>query len=246
MANKPNLLTEFPEIAKEWDYEKNNTLTPQEVSQKSHKKVWWKCEKGHSYMQSPNNRTHQNCGCPYCSNKKVLSGYNDLATTCPEIAKEWNYDKNGSLTPQDVTKGSETKVWWKCEKGHSYIQRLPDKIRRGKCPICSGRKVLPGYNDLATTHPEIAKEWDYSKNGSLTPQDIAKGSETRIWWKCEQGHSYEARVANRTHGNGCPICSGKKVLPGYNDLATTHPDITKEWDYEKKRIFETSRRFKRK
>ena len=228
-----DLATTYPEIAKEWDHTKNKSLTPQNVTKGCNKKVWWLCERGHSYEQSPNNRTHQNVGCPFCSNKKVLPGYNDLATTCPEIAKEWDYQKNGSLTPQNITKGSETKIWWLCEKGHSYVARTANRTNGFGCPFCAGQKILIGYNDLATTHPEIAKEWDYHKNRTLTPQEVSKGNKTKVWWKCKKGHEYKATITSRIKGCGCPICSGHKILIGYNDLATTYPELTTEWDYHK-------------
>ena len=229
-----DLATAYPEIAKEWDYEKNNTLTPQKVSKKSHKKVWWKCEQRHSYKMQISDKTG-GCGCPYCSGQKVLPGYNDLATTHPDIAKEWDREKNGSLTPQNVSKGKNIKVWWKCPMNHSYIATINDRTSGKGCPYCSNKKVLSGYNDLATTYPDITKEWDYERNGSLTPQEVPKGSDKKVWWKCAKEHSWKATIASRTSGNGCPYCSNQKVLPGYNDLATTHPEIAKEWDYGKNR-----------
>ena len=61
-----------------------------------------------------------NSNCSYCTNKKVKSNKeNSLFFLFPEIAKEWDYEKNGDLKPTDVTKGSDKKVWWKCKKGHS-------------------------------------------------------------------------------------------------------------------------------
>lgn len=43
--------------------------------------------------------------------------------------------------------------------------------------ILSGRiPWIEGFNDLATTHPELTKEWDYEKNGKLTPLNVVEFS----------------------------------------------------------------------
>ena len=49
-------------------------------------------------------------GCPYCANRKVLVGFNDLATVQPLVAKEWHESLNGALTPEMVTAGSHKKA----------------------------------------------------------------------------------------------------------------------------------------
>ena len=63
------------------------------LSSYSHKKVWWKCSKGHSYEAIVSNRTRVGSGCPYCSNKKAGYG-NDLKSKNPTLVKEWDYKKN--------------------------------------------------------------------------------------------------------------------------------------------------------
>ena len=100
------LKSEYPELAKQWNEGRNaaNNMSFEDVSRGSNVKVWWRCEKGHEWQASPNARSKGE-GCPYCSNKKVLVGYNDLATTDPEIAKQWNYEKNAGLSPNDFVRG---------------------------------------------------------------------------------------------------------------------------------------------
>lgn len=34
-------------------------------------------------------------------------------------------------------------------------------------------KLQVGINDLATVNPELAKDWDYEKNGDLKPTDVS-------------------------------------------------------------------------
>ena len=140
----------------------------------------------------------------------VITGQNDLATTHPELSKEWDYEKNYPLTPQDISAGSDKKVFWICSEGHSYLTSVKHRTNRRNCPYCSGQKVLVGFNDLATTHPELSKEWDYEKNYPLTPQDVSAGSGKKVFWICSEGHSYLATINNRTNGSGCPYCSKAK------------------------------------
>ena len=84
------------------------------------------------------------------------------------------------------------------------------------------------------THPELIKEWDYDKNGELSPDLISYGATKKIWWKCKEGHSWQATPNDRTsRGNGCPYCSNRKALPGETDLITVRPDLAKEWNYRK-------------
>lgn len=85
-------ITSNEDLMKEFDYEKNQGIIPEEISLASNKKVWWRCEKGHSWQATPNNRK-SGTGCPYCANKKALSGYNDLASTYPSLINEWDYEK---------------------------------------------------------------------------------------------------------------------------------------------------------
>ena len=101
---------EYPEIAKDWDYDKNK-ITPDKVLPFTNKRYYWKCEKGHSYLASPNARCSKvkHAGCSICSGRQLLKGYNDIKTIRPKVAKEWDYNKN-KKTPEDYTISSNEKV----------------------------------------------------------------------------------------------------------------------------------------
>ena len=222
-----------PELAKEWNYDKNGILKPDMFDVWSNEKVWWICKTGHEWKASINDRSRGD-GCPYCAGKKVLVGFNDLATLRPKLAEEWDYSKNGKLIPQAVTVASNKKVWWKCSIGHEWKASITHRATRGHgCPICSHHQLLPGFNDLNTTNPELAKEWDYEKNGDLTPKDVAGRTSLKVWWKCEKGHQWQTTINNRAKGTGCPYCVNLQVLKGYNDLSTTNPQLASEWNPEK-------------
>ena len=221
-----DLQTMFPKVAEEsygWD--------PKEVSYSSHKKKEWKCNQGHIYVAAPSQRTRQKpTGCPYCSNKLILKGYNDLLTLFPKVAEEaYGWD------PTEYGAGGLTRMKWKCKEGHIFEGRIGARATGGKdgsstkCPYCAGQKVIIGVNDILKLFPEIAKEaygWDPSK--------VSPGTKSNKKWRCSLGHIYESRVFHRTRNQTeCPICKGKKILIGYNDLSTTHPKIAEEayeWD----------------
>lgn len=228
----------YPEIAREWHPTKNEKLTPFDVMPYSSKKVWWyRNECGHEWYTAIGTRVHDNSGCPYCSNQKILIGFNDLKTLCPDIAREWNFEKNGTIKPEQFSKGSDKVVWWKCSKGHEWKCDIKSRtIRNQKCPYCSGARVTSGKNDLATNFPQLLKEWNWDKN-KILPTEIKGGYSKKVWWICSKGHEWQMTPDARTHQmQNCPYCSGKRVLKGYNDLTTTHPVLIKEWNFEKNKI----------
>ena len=232
LAGFNDLATLRPDIAAQWDYEKNGALQPSQVTLCSGIHVWWKCEHGHSWRAAIGVRT-SGCNCPFCSGRNAVSGFNDLATLYPDIAAQWDHEKNGELKPECFMPFSGRKVWWKCGLNHSWPARIRSRTRGNGCPFCAGNRALPGFNDLATLRPDIAAQWDYEKNGDLTPEDVTVAANKKVWWKCERDHSWQAVIASRSAGCNCPFCFGAKVLPGFNDLATLYPDIAAQWDYEK-------------
>ena len=233
--SKPTLASAYPNIATEWDREKNKGLSPDKVSPKSHKRAWWKCPKGHSYETYIFSRTSNvPSNCPYCAGQKPIKGETDLATRIPQILAEWDYSKN-ALGPDEYTAFSGQKVWWICPDCHtSYLARIVNRTANGtRCPYCWGSKSLAGSNSLQDLFPAIAAEWDRSRN-ELPLDQVTAGSEKKVWWRCPLGHSYDMIIKNRTiKGEGCPYCSGHRVLVGFNDLVTTHPHIAAEWDTDR-------------
>ena len=209
-----SLITTHPKLIKEWDYDKNYPLTPENFSFGANNKVWWICSKGHSYKTRIASRTSKDLtGCPYCAGKKA-SETNNLLKVFPEIAKEWHPAKNGKLTPEKVTYGSKKRVWWLCPKGHSYEAGISSRtVMKSGCSYCAGKKVS-NENNFLILFPEIAKEWHPTKNGELTPDMVSYGSGKNIWWLCSEGHNFESTVNHRTRksGKNCPYCKGKKTL----------------------------------
>lgn len=368
--HEPSTIEErFPELAKQIDKEKNTIENIEKLCPSSTLKIWWKCDKNHSWQSEIKSRTLYHRGCPYCSNKKTLKGYNDLATTNPELLKEWNYEKNVDISPYDLTVGSHKKVWWKCSFGHEWQSPPGSKVHNVDCPICllsrqtsfceqavyyyikrnSNYNVINRHiivlenkkiecdifiqnlniaieyngkhwhnnkqkqdlekinilnkngiyviridesninkidnniiyyeykhynysnlewaikqlllmlkydnidininkdkinilelfksknnkNNLSLSNPDLSLEWNYDKNGTLTPEMFSANSDQKMWWKCKKGHEWQASIKSRNKdGNKCPYCSNYYVLTGYNDLKTLNPQLSQEWDYE--------------
>ena len=233
MAEKKYII-DNAELMAEWDWEKNNELKldPEKLTLGSDKKAWWVCSQGHKWQARIADR-NEGTKCPYCAGRKVLKGHNDLQTTSPALAKEWHHEKNNGLTPYDVTANSGKKVWWRCSKGHEWQATVDSRSRGSNCPYCLGQTVLKGYNDLQTINPTLANEWNYEKNKGLTPMDVTSSSGKKVWWKCSKGHQWQATISNRAKGWGCPYCSGRCAIKGYNDLQTVNSALAKEWNHEK-------------
>ena len=219
IAGINDLATLEPLLAKQWS--KKNKIKPTEVSIGSHKKVIWRCEKGHEWEAAVKSRTINKTGCPYCSHNKVLAGFNDLATLLPDIAAEWS-EKNLPLKPDEVNAKSRENVWWRCSKcGNEWKSVINARVKGTVCPVCAEREVLAGYNDLAITDSQLLSEWDYEKN-KWKPTEVSRTSAKRAWWKCRHGHSWSMKINERTILNkGCRICE-QEYLSLFPALAVSY------------------------
>lgn len=199
-----------PELMGGWDFEKNAFL-PSEITAGSWRDVWWRCTKGHSWKAKLTDRRRGN-GCPYCGNRKVSRGENDLASVHPELLPEWDYEKNTAV-PEEVTYQSRKKVWWKCRKGHSWKAEVYFRARGSGCPVCARlidrHPVVQGESDLAAYSPRLAAEWDCQRNVGLTPEQVRPFSTRKVWWVCEKGHHWQCAIQIRQKGTGCPFCNGR-------------------------------------
>lgn len=224
------LLKVRPELWNEWYFEKNDELGLDiyEMTKGKHNKVWWVCpDCGSPYDMPINSRTGQNQKCSFCRGLRINES-NSLVYVRPNLAKQWHPKKNGDLTPYDVSYRYTKKAWFICvncgsEYGCSLVNVTKDN---NGCEYCAGHAVNE-TNSLASLRPDIASQWDYSKNGELTPNDVTWCSGRKVWWICEKGHSYDTTIANRNNGTGCPYCSGKYIWIGFNDMWTTNPDLSK-------------------
>ena len=167
---------------------------------------------------------------------------NSIVVKLPEIAKQWDYEKNGRIKPEYIRASANHKFWWKCEKGHSWEAPVYSRANGNGCPCCSGKVLVVGENDLQSQNPELAKEWHSDKNGELTPSLITIRNGKKVWWKCSDcGHEWKTTVAHRSEGKGCPICGRNKseisryrnIIRNSGSFAETSPHLLEEWDFEK-------------
>jgi hypothetical protein len=372
-----NFATEYPELIKEWDWEKNSPRKPEDFTPRASKKVWWKCEKEHSWQAPISNRTRDTKNlCPCCSNR-VLGDDNSLAQVRPDIAKDWHPHKNAPLAPNDVVAGGSKKVWWICKHGHEWKTTVGSRVIRGTgCPKCclqtsrieiavyseldalfndvAWREKFSGYEcdiylrdnnigvevdgvywhspqperelaksaafesegiqlfrlreaglpllserdisfknsedkflvisrlissllkcaelsdqqrvklchyikgprlinekmyrkivaylpapppgqSLTDKHPDIAKQWAYDLNAPLSPEHFRPQANMKVWWRCENGHAWKTSLNIRVfQGTGCPACPRPifKVTDERN-LLILNPDLASEWHPEK-------------
>lgn len=205
-----------PNLASEWHPTKNGDLTPDQVTAGTHQKVWWQCpvNRDHEWRAAIRNRARLGHGCPDCAgrNGRVATGMS-LKELFPELAKQWDYERNHPYRPENFTAGSAKYFWWKCfaEKAHSWKSQIYNRTNKhpnGECPYCKG-SLLTEENSLKVVHPDIAAEWHPEKNGDLTASDVSRASGKVVWWLCSKSpaHEWEASVKNRTvHKSGCHRC----------------------------------------
>ena len=124
---------------------------------------------------------------------------NSLAEVHPELVSEWS-EKNLMLTLDDITFGSNKKVWWKGACGHEWQTSVKARSSGEKCPYCSGYIFLKRFNDLQTTHPKIASEWS-EKNLPLKPDEVNAKSRKNVWWRCSKcGNEWKSVINAHVKG----------------------------------------------
>jgi len=244
------LALKYPKLATEWHPTKNGNLTPNDISGGSEKKVWWKCPKGedHEWETSPNKRTSRGDGCTICSNRKIVKS-NCLNTTHPEVANEWHETKN-TKNKYNVSGGSNEYAWWKCSKNENHIWKAKISnrtINKNGCPYCSNlkrgerRKNAKFEKSIARLYPEISKFWDYDSN-IKKPETIYPTSSIKYYWFCDKKEhpNYLMGVAERIKSKyNCPICAkegaikSKLTAKKEQSFGVKFPHLLNEWDYKK-------------
>lgn len=240
-----------PDIAAEWDYERNGLLRPDMVSRGSRMTVYWRCSEGHSWPAVISQRTVRRCGCPYCSGRMCLTGVNDLQTRRPDVAAEWHPTLNGSLRPTEVAFTSGQRAWFQCsECGHEWQTIVANRGAGRGCPVCGRKKRDRAMTDGFVRHfgscldgqPLLQREWAADLNRGIDPTKINRSSRLKVYWRCSEcGHEWQAEIRNRVQqGKGCPVCGRRKTaeanlekaLQQTGSIADRRPDLMREWDYE--------------
>ena len=153
--------------------------------------------------------------------KKLPARGMKLAEYAPQLIAEWHPTKNGALTPQTVTKGTNTKIWWRCRTGHEWATSVAARtIQKQGCPYCWGRYTTP-ETSLANLRPDLAREWHPIKNAPRTPDEVTAQANCTLWWQCKDGHEWRASPNARVNSNNsCPVCKS---------LAVKNPELARQW-----------------
>jgi putative zinc ribbon protein len=154
-----------------------------------------------------------------------VTGDRSLAAVDPWLAAQWHPIRNGGLSPHRTLPAS-SRVWWRCPHGHEWEARIARRLGGNGCPFCTGSRAAPD-TCLAARRPALAAEWHPSRNGALTPAQVTPGSALRVWWRCGEGHEWEAVISSRAR-SGCPYCSGRRPTPE-RTLAARAPALAAEW-----------------
>ena len=218
--NNQSVAALHPELVPEWDVQKNQGMTPDFFSANSNTKVWWKCNRGHSWLASISSRNRK-LGCPYCAGQRTIVGENDLKSWCvknmPVLLSEWDYNRN-RIDPSEVSITSNKRVWWKCSEGHEWEAIIANRVHGTRCPFCyTGNETIRQKTSFhewckENRQEQLLTEWNYDKNGDVTPETASKASHKVVWWKCSEGHEWKAQIKSRTYNHGCPYCSATNTI----------------------------------
>lgn len=171
---------------------------------------------------------------------KIIKYEDSLAALYPDLVTEWHPTLNEGLKPENVLPGTTLRVWWRCSNEHEWKASVVNRSKGHGCDICAReqRKIAQHETLINSRDPLIGskcvEDWDYTKN-KHNPDYYTKGSGVKVWWKCHVcGHEWRTPICDRTrdYKNGCPACSNRILVKGKNDLQTTNPELTKEWDFE--------------
>jgi hypothetical protein len=197
------------------------------------------CDNGHetrvrSRMSVPTKEIPIACGT--CAGQSVQRGENDLSTTHPEIARQFDADLNRGVTAHDIVASSKHVYYWLCRKGHSFEATVASRTYRGtSCAVCLNRVIIPGVNDIQTTHPEVVATWHPTWLSICPPTTVTAGSDQIVLWRCENNHEYSMRIWDRVNGKPCFECTKLRVQGSNANLTITHPGVAAEWHPERNR-----------
>lgn len=158
----------FPDISTEWHPTKNINIDINMTVSGSHNKVWWLCSKiyecgcPHEWEAQIKSRTFAASGCPHCSGL-LHCQHRSIVYTHPEIASEWHPTKNNKIDIKNITKASNTPVWWSCSKSrssHEWKTNTNNRIglNRG-CPYCLNKTESKLYDYLRNLYPDTITQF---------------------------------------------------------------------------------------
>ena len=176
-SNKSNSFGHcYPDLLKEWDYNKNTNLDPEKLTIGSHKVVWWKCLKcEYEWKAMVKSRVKGN-KCPASINLAIKPNKSNSFAYCyPKLLKEWDYSKNINLDPEKLTPGLGKKVFWVCLRcNYKWEATIHSRTNlKCGCPQCKeskGEKRIRNY----LIKKEIPYIYDKSYANCINPETNRK------------------------------------------------------------------------
>jgi hypothetical protein len=228
-----SLAVRFPGLAAQWHPTRNGRLRPDRLIAHSRSLVWWKCPQAPDHVwRAPAYRRAVKRGCPFCTGRRA-SVTNSLAALFADLAAQWHPTRNGRLRPEHVAAHSDSPVWWRCPRDprHEWQAKVSQRTRLSGsgCPFCANRSVSKS-NSLAAVFPKLVLEWHPTRNAPLRPEQVLAHSHRKVWWQCpaDSEHQWQAEVAARAYGQGCPVCARRRIRPR-ESLQQEFPDHAAEW-----------------
>lgn len=232
-----------------WHPTRNGDLTPDQVTLRSIRHVWWTCDQGHEWVRTVMRQAqarNDDRVCPQCREKKFGGQAKPIARNFPRLVAEWHPTRNADIDLTHLNATSALKVWWLGECGHTWKASIRSRTAGSGCSKCRGvgagsartRAWAEGCaTSLADKAPHIAAEWHPTRNGDLTPADLSYGSGQRVWWQCSAGHEWNNTVNSRTgRDRGCWCCARPARVPApetihdlSRSLAAVRPDLAAQW-----------------
>ena len=209
---KKSVFSMAPYLKKEWS--NKNILNPENISYKSNRKLWWECENGHEWEETPANRLTKNTGCPYCSGRRVCKD-NCLMGKEQELCREWHPTKNELLSPEDVTQHSSKKVWWLCAAcGEEWKTTVSERSNGSGCPKCWRNILLVNgtccssliealiylklkENNITFTHDELYPGYGKHRFDFFIPSINLYIEVTGFSTKYKRYHKYFVNIQNK-------------------------------------------------
>jgi len=184
-------IEEMQEIAKSRD-----GVCLSETYTNSNTKLRWRCEKGHKWEATPGHIKNGGRWCPFCARNVPL--------TIEEMRKLAS--SRGGECLSETYVNSQTKLHWRCKDWHEWAT-TPSNIKSGKwCPKCSKKITASKLKSTIGAMREIAK----SRNGACI-SEIYTNNNTKLRWRCKEGHEWAATPGNIKSGKWCPICARVKT-----------------------------------
>jgi hypothetical protein len=149
-----DIASQHPRLASEFASDLNLDtdgipLLPSNVHQGSNTAFWWRCvEHQHIWRTSVQKRTLDKTNCPFCSDRRVWPGYNDLWTKRPDLVSEINFDRHPHLEPRKLLWVSHQVINWICTQTHEWSAQLVNRTSNGSrsptgCPDCAAYGFKP-------------------------------------------------------------------------------------------------------